>query len=203
MEDGTCVVYSRKQSMAHFADIVGVRAAVIDDGIGVVWDDALHRKTLTPRGRMECEKRHEQVWLREPDNPEQEDRARLLQEEHHGVANRLYKRRIARHYAVTMHKRFGRFALETFWVYGVVDEAICEALRATAQTRKDAHQEAVRRDPGYVAAQRSDVAKAAQARAKSRAAANLAARLEAATESPGYCDECWWWASPLQHFSSF
>ena len=192
-----------QQSMAHFADIVGVRAGVVDEGIGVVWDAALDRKTLTPLGKMECEKRHEQVWLQEPDNPEQEERARLLRDEHNGVANRAYKRRIARHYAVAMHKRFGRFALETFWVHGVVDEAICDALRSTAQARKDAHQEAVRADPGYVAAQRSDCAKAAQARAKSRAAANLAARLEAATESPGYCDECWWWASPLQHFSSF
>ena len=131
------------------------------------------------------------------------DRARLLRDEHNGRANRADKRRIARHYAVAMHKRFGRFALETFWVHGVVDEAICDALRSTAQARKDAHQEAVRADPEYVAAQKRSVAEAAQARAKSRAAANLAARLEAATESPGYCDECWWWASPLQHFSSF
>ena len=95
-----------------------------------------------------------------------------------------------------MHKRFGRFALETFWVHGVVDEAICDALRSTAQARTAAHQEAVRADPGYAAAQKRAVAKATQARKESRAAANLAARLEAATESPGYCDECWWWASP-------
>ena len=103
---------------------------------------------------------------------------------------------MARHYAVAMHKRFGRFALETFWVHGVVGEAICDALRSTAQARTAAHQEAVRADPGYVAAQKRAVAKATQARKESRAAANLAARLEAATESPGYCDECWWWASP-------
>ena len=81
-------------------------------------------------------------------------------------------------------------------MHGVVDDAICDALRATAQARKDAHQEAVRADPGYVAAQKRAVAKATQARKESRAAANLAARHEAATESPGYCDECWWWASP-------
>ena len=92
----------------------------------------LDRKTLAPLGKMECMKRHEQVWLQEPDNPEREDRARLLRDEHNGVANRTYKKRIARHYAVAMHKRFGRFALETFWVHGVVDEAICDALRATA-----------------------------------------------------------------------
>ena len=54
-----------------------------------------------------------------------------------------------------------RFALETFWVHGVVDEAICDALRATAQARKDGHQEAVHADPGHVAAQRRAVAKAA------------------------------------------
>ena len=132
LKDGTLVVFSREQSMAHFTDIVGVRAAVIDEGIGVAWDAALDRKTLTPLGKMECMKRHEQVWLQEPDNPEREDRARLLRDEHNGVANRTYKKRIARHYAVAMHKRFGRFALETFWVHGVVDEAICDALRATA-----------------------------------------------------------------------
>ena len=63
LKDGTLVVYSRQQSMAHFADIVGVRAGVVDAGIGVVWDAALGRKTLTPLGKMECEKRHEQVWL--------------------------------------------------------------------------------------------------------------------------------------------
>ena len=52
----------------------------VGEGIGVVWGAALDRKTLTPLGKMECEKRHEQVWLREPDNPEQEERARLLRE---------------------------------------------------------------------------------------------------------------------------
>ena len=81
-------------------------------------------------------------------------------------------------------------------MHGVVDEAIRDALRSTAQARTAAHQEAVRADPEYVAAQKSALAKAAQARTKSRAAANLAARLEAATESPGYCHECLWWASP-------
>ena len=95
-----------------------------------------------------------------------------------------------------MHKRFGRFALETFWVHGVVDEAICEALRSTAQGRTAAHQEALRADPGYVAAQKQAVAKATQARKESRMAANLAARNEAATVEQGYCDECWRWASP-------
>ena len=37
--------------MAHFTDIVGVRAGVIDECIGVVWDAALDRNTLTPLGK--------------------------------------------------------------------------------------------------------------------------------------------------------
>ena len=44
----------------------------------------------------------------------------MLREEHSGQANRDYRRRMVRRYHVAMHKRFGRFALETFWVHGVV-----------------------------------------------------------------------------------
>ena len=57
LKDGTVIVYNREQSMVHYRDIVGVRAAVVDEGIGVVWDAALDRKTLTPLGKMECMKR--------------------------------------------------------------------------------------------------------------------------------------------------